>query len=150
VFFPVPLTAIRVSVQAGSLSGRHRRRDMKLRTLLTFVAALALFTVSAFAAGIDGKWTATMETPNGSRTTTFNFKADGNKLTGTMTGRQGAEAPIEDGKIDGNNISFTRTMERNGEKMQMKYTGTLSGDELKLKVSTPQGDREMVAKRSAT
>jgi hypothetical protein len=122
---------------------------MKLRTLLTLVAALALFTVSAFAAGIDGKWTASMDTPNGPRTTTFTFKADGDKLTGTMTGRNG-EAPIEDGKIDGNNISFVRTMERNGEKMQMKYTGTLSGDELKLKVSTPGGEREMTAKRSST
>jgi hypothetical protein len=113
------------------------------------VAALALFTVSAFAAGIDGKWTASMDTPNGPRTTTFTFKADGDKLTGTMSGRNG-DTPIEDGKIDGNNISFTRTFERNGEKMQMKYTGTLSGDELKLKVSTPGGDREMTAKRSST
>lgn len=114
------------------------------------LAALALFTVSAFAAGIDGKWTASMDTPNGPMTTTFTFKADGDKLTGTMTGRQGNEMPIEDGKIDGNNISFVRTMERNGEKMQMKYTGTVSGDELKLKVSTPRGDREMTAKRTTT
>lgn len=122
---------------------------MKLRTLLMFVAALALFTVSAFAAGIDGKWAATMEGQNGPMTTTFTFKADGDKLTGTVSGRNG-EAPIEDGKIEGNNISFVRTMERNGEKMQIKYSGTLSGDELKLKVTTPRGDREMTAKRSTT
>lgn len=122
---------------------------MNLRTLLMFVAAFALFTVSAFAASIDGKWTATMEGQNGPMTTTFNFKADGDKLTGTVSGRNG-DAPIEDGKIDGNNISFVRTMERNGEKMQMKYTGTLSGDELKLKVTTPRGDREMTAKRTTT
>src|SRR5947208_15315303 len=122
---------------------------MTLRTLLMFVPAFALFTVSAFAAGIDGKWTATMEGQNGPMTTTFNFKADGDKLTGTVSGRNG-DAPIEEGKIDGNNISFVRTMERNGEKMQMKYTGTLSGDELKLKVSTPRGDREMTAKRTTT
>ena len=41
-------------------------------------------------------------------------------------------------------------MERNGEKMQMKYNGTLSGNELKLKVTTPRGEREMTAKRSTT
>jgi hypothetical protein len=113
------------------------------------VAAFALFTVSAFAAGIDGKWTATTEGQNGPMTTTFTFKADGDKLTGTVTGR-GGEAPIEEGKIDGNNFSFVRTMERNGEKMQMKYSGTVSGDELKIKMSTPRGDREMTAKRATT
>jgi hypothetical protein len=122
---------------------------MKFRTLLMLVAALGLFTVSAFAAAIDGKWTATTEGQNGPMTTTFTLKADGDKLTGTITGRNG-EAPIEDGKIDGNNVSFVRTMERNGEKMQMKYTGTLAGDELKLKVTTPRGDREMTAKRTTT
>lgn len=122
---------------------------MKLRTLLMCLAALALFTASAFAAGIDGKWTATADTPNGPMTTTFNFKADGSKLTGTVSGR-GGEVPIEEGKIDGNNISFVRTMERNGEKMQMKYSGTLSGDELKIKVQTPRGEREMTAKRTTT
>ena len=45
----------------------------------------------------------TVEGQNGPMTTTFTFKADGDKLTGTVSGRNG-EAPIEDGKIDGNNV----------------------------------------------
>ena len=61
---------------------------------------------------------------------------------------------ISDGKVDGNNISFTVKVEFNGNTMVSKYEGTLSGDELKLKVTrdTPNGatTSEMTAKRSTT
>ena len=56
--------------------------------------------------------------------------------------------------MDGNNISFTVKVEFNGNTMVSKYEGTLSGDELKLKVTRegPNGQTttELTAKRSTT
>jgi hypothetical protein len=139
---------------------------------LLFVVTLMLVVAFALmAADITGKWVAEQPGRNGGppRQTTFNLKADGATLTGTVTGGGGGGrrgggggggggAPqareISDGKIDGNNISFTVKVEFNGNTMVSKYEGTLSGDELKLKVTrdTPNGatTSEVTAKRSTT
>ncbi|MGA2772899.1 MAG: hypothetical protein ABSG26_18980 [Bryobacteraceae bacterium] len=141
---------------------------------LLFVVTLMLVVAFALmAADITGKWVAEQPGRNGGppRQTTFDLKADGATLTGTVTGGMGGGrggrrggggggggAPqareISDGKVDGNNISFTVKVEFNGNTMVSKYEGTLSGDELKLKVSrdTPNGPMtsEMTAKRSTT
>jgi len=136
---------------------------------LMLVVAFALM-----AADITGKWVAEQPGRNGGqpRQITFDLKADGATLTGTMSGGMGggrrggggggggggrgaAQArEISDGKVDGNNISFTVKVEFNGQTMVSKYEGTLSGDELKLKVTRdgPNGatTSEMTAKRSTT
>jgi hypothetical protein len=145
---------------------------------LLFVVTLMLVVAFALmAADITGKWVAEQPGRNGGppRQTTFDLKASGSTLTGTITGGMGGggrrggggggggggaapAAPqpreISDGKVDGNNISFTVKMEFNGNTMVTKYEGTLSGDELKLKVTrdTQNGPQtsEMTAKRSTT
>ena len=40
---------------------------------------------------------------------------------------------IKDGKIEGDTISFEYERQMNGQGFPIKWTGTLSGDELKLK-----------------
>lgn len=118
----------------------------KLFTLLSILLAI---TVAASAADVTGKWLASIAGRNGqAREQSFNFKADGAKLTGTVSGRQGAETTIADGKIDGDNISFVVKMERNGNTIEQKYSGTISGDELKIKRQGAQGAAtEFTAKR---
>jgi hypothetical protein len=143
------------------------------KKLLFVVTLMLVVTFALMAADITGKWVAEQPGRNGGppRQTTFDLKADGATLTGTVTGGMGGGrggrrggggggggAPqareISDGKVDGNNISFTVKVEFNGNTMVSKYEGTLSGDELKLKVSrdTPNGPMtsEMTAKRSTT
>jgi hypothetical protein len=83
-------------------------------------------------------------------------------MTGGMGGgpRRGGVAAvpralaISDGKVDGNNISFTVKVDFNGNTMVSKYEGTLSGDELKLKVNREGRNgattSELTAKRSTT
>jgi hypothetical protein len=84
----------------------------------------------------------------GTREQTFNFKADGDKLTGTVSGRQG-DVAIADGKISGDSISFTVKMEYGGNSVEQKYTGAVSGDEIKFKREGGQGPaREFTAKRA--
>jgi Zn/Cd-binding protein ZinT len=87
---------------------------------------------SAFAADVDGKWTASMPGRQGNTMeVTFNFKADGNKLTGSMSTPRG-ETEIKDGKIDGDNISFNQTFERGGNSMTIEYKGKVSGDTIEF------------------
>jgi Zn/Cd-binding protein ZinT len=111
-----------------------------------FALAAFAFAMAAFAAGVDGKWTAQIPGRNGqSREATFTFKADGDKLTGSMSGRQG-DSPISDGKIAGDTITFTRE----GQRGKQTYTGKVSGDEIKFKVEGGQGGggQEFTAKRA--
>lgn len=109
---------------------------------------LALAMVCA-AADVAGKWVAQIPGRDGqARETTFEFKAAGAALTGTMSGR-GEPAPIADGKIDGDAISFTVTREFGGNTIKWTFTGTVSGDEMKLKRAGGRGEPvEFTAKRA--
>ena len=115
------------------------------RTLLLCVSFGAL----ALAADVTGKWTAQVPSrQGGTREQSFTFKADGDKLTGSISGRQG-DVAITEGKISGDTISFTVTMDYGGNSVVQKYTGTVSGDEIKFKREGGQGPaREFTAKRA--
>ena len=116
------------------------------RTAVALFGVLALAGV-AFAADIDGTWTATFDTQIGEQHYTYTFKADGEKLTGTAKNDWG-ERPIEDGTIKGDDVAFTENVEFQGQKITIKYTGKLSGDEIKFtrQVGT-FATEEIVAKR---
>jgi hypothetical protein len=115
---------------------------MVFSILGTFLALPAL------AAGIDGTWMATVETPRGPQELTFVFKAEGATLTGTVTGRRG-ESALEDGRIEGDKISFKQTANFQGNSATIKYMGTLAGDEIKMtrEIEGFGGPREFTAKR---
>ena len=119
----------------------------RLIFVLTILLAAALAVV---AADITGKWVAQVPGRDGqTRETTFTFKVEGSNLTGSISGRQGQETPISEGKISGDSISFVVTMERGGQTMKQIYTGTIAGDEIKLKREGGQGQsREFTAKRA--
>ena len=110
---------------------------MKLRNVLLTTGLLMAFLTVAYAAGIDGKWTAEVPGRQGNTTTTFNFKSAGEKLTGTMSGRQG-DVEISDGTIKGSDVSFKVVREFNGNKITINYAGKLAGDEIKF-VRTMEG-----------
>jgi hypothetical protein len=124
---------------------------MKLRTLTIATFAL-LLAVTAFAADVTGKWTGEVPGRNGqARPVTFTLKASGSALTGTVGSQQG-EIPITDGKIDGNNLSFSVTREMQGNSIKINYTGTVSGDEIKMKQQRDGAEgrvQEFTAKRAS-
>ena len=115
---------------------------------LLLLAALCLaFSLWAFAADIDGKWTATYDTQNGSITTTWDLKADGNKLTGKASSSFG-DRDLTDGKIEGKEVSWTEAIDAGGATIKIVCKGTLNGDELKLSRTVGEfGTTETVAKR---
>jgi hypothetical protein len=135
-------------------AGRFRRCECKRRILVVMMrwivtlCLLIFVSFGALASDVTGKWTAQVPGRSGQmREQTFNFKLDGDKLTGTTSGRQG-EIAISDGKSSGDAISFTVKMEYNGNSVEQKYTGTISGDEIKFKREGGQGAaREFTAKR---
>jgi hypothetical protein len=104
---------------------------MKLRLIFPI---LALMTASVFGADIDGKWTGSLDSPNGAIQLGFNFKADGATLTGSTIGPDGMELKISNGKIDGNKISFDVAVDFGGMPFTLSYTGVLSGTSLALKL----------------
>lgn len=116
------------------------------------VTLTLLFCLSfvALAADVTGKWTAQVPSRQSGQTReqTFNFKAEGAKLTGTVSGRQG-DVAISNGAISGDTITFTVKMEYGGNAVEQKYTGTVAGDEIKFKREGGQGPaREFTAKRA--
>lgn len=123
-----------------------------------FVATILLVgAFVAFAADFSGKWT--YEAPgrggNPGRPTTITLKQDGMKLTGSVPGRGGAEpTEITNGKVEGDKIYFEVKREYNGNTMVQKFEGTMSGSDLKLKITRDTQDgpqtSEVVAKRATT
>jgi hypothetical protein len=129
----------------------------KLLFVTTVLLALAF---AASAADVSGKWVFEQPGRGGNPVkVTLTLKAEGGKLTGNVSrpGRDGnaMETAITDGKVDGNNVSFKTTMQGGGGQFTSEYTGTLSGDDLKLTVQRPGRDgnvqkNEVVAKRATT
>ena len=124
---------------------------MKKRTVFLSVCFVFAALSIAWAADVDGKWTAQVPGRGGqTRETTFTFKAEGEKLTGTMSGMQG-DNPISDGKISGDEISFTVKVSFNGNDITLLFKGKVSGDEIKMTRTRQGGDQpgqEFTAKRA--
>ena len=115
------------------------------------IGALATLLCAAviFAADVTGKWTGTVETPNGTRDVTMNLKADGSALTGTVSGRNG-DTEIKDGKINGDDISFTVIRNFNGNEIKQNYTGKVSGNTIKFKYQMRDREIELTVKRATS
>ncbi len=98
----------------------------------TVFAALMMVSFTAFAGDIDGKWTGSIDTPNGPVQLTYVLASKGTQLTGTAAGGpNGPPIPLQHGKIEGNKISFSLTFQLD-QPTTFNYTGTLSGKQLKI------------------
>ena len=107
------------------------------------VALLALTSISAIAADIDGKWKGQLPGRDGNlREISFDFKANGTNLNGSMQGFRG-DVPISDGKIENGAIQFKVSLNMGGSPMVMNYQGMLAGSELKMKMATESSPRSV-------
>jgi hypothetical protein len=105
---------------------------MRTRIPALMLSALLLATVPAFAADVDGTWTGSIETPNGTVPLSFTFKADGAKLTGSTQSPDGQSVPLKNGKIEGEKISFSFDVDFGQGPFTFNYTGVVSKTEVKL------------------
>ena len=124
---------------------------MKVRTVLTLLCVLAL-VIPALAQSIDGKWEATQTTPRGEVKITFDLKSSGGAVTGTVQQGQGQAQEIKNGKMEGNKVMFETSQppRGGGDPVTVSWTGTVSGDSLKLTRSGGGrgGPQELEAKRA--
>ena len=113
------------------------------------ILALLLWAAPAMAADVDGKWAGTVSTPGGDFPVTFEFKADGTKLTGTTMSPEGGSVNIKDGKIDGNKISFGVSLDFGGMAIDIAYSGVVSPTEVKMTAEVLGMPMEFVVKKEA-
>lgn len=123
---------------------------MKTRIVLAVAVAFALAFSLALVARADdkvsGKWESKFTTPNGdTRTTTYTFKVEGDKLSGTVSG-MGGETPLT-GSVKGNEVKFSVTRQTPNGELKIDYTATVEGDTMKGKQETPRGSRDWTATR---
>src|SRR5688572_7485138 len=104
-----------------------------MNKVCALLLGIVLLTATpALAADVDGRWTGTLDTPNGAVPITFTFKADGDKLTGSMIGMEGMEIAIANGKVEGDKISYSVTIDFGGMALEMNYKGVVAASEIKL------------------
>jgi hypothetical protein len=122
---------------------------MDKKLLFAGMLLLVVALVALAADAVTGKWVYEQAGRQGGapRQTTLDLKADGAKLTGTATqpgfARGGGTppapvaTPISNGKVDGSNVSFEVTRQFGDNSMTTKYEGSVSGSEMKLKITMP-------------
>jgi hypothetical protein len=121
------------------------------KTLLVIAAALLVASAAwAQAAGIAGKWTATITTQVGDQTYTYTFVVKGNVLTGTAEGNLLGKSEIAEGKVEGDKVSFVENGKYMDMPLRIVYTGTVTpAGEIKFSRNVADiANEEFVAKRA--
>jgi enterochelin esterase-like enzyme len=106
---------------------------------------------SAARENLTGTWNAEFDSQIGRQKYTYTLKQNGSNLTGKANSEVGdrkREAELKDGKVDGSKVSFVEMLDFQGNEIRITYTGTISGNEMKLtrEVGT-FAKEEIVAKR---
>jgi hypothetical protein len=115
------------------------------------ILTLALFALAipATAADATGKWSATIQGPQGDFTLTFDLKADGTTLTGTTGNDFTGDVPIADGKVEGDTITFNVTFDFGGNSATFHYKGEVSAEAIEF-TRTADGDGPWAGERKLT
>ena len=115
------------------------------------LALLLSVALPAAAAELPGRWTAEFDSPIGVQKYVYEFKKTGDALTGEATFERSignGAVPLQNVKVDGDKVSFDEPLSIEGNNITISYTGTLSGDELKLtRVVGDFGSEQLTAKR---
>ena len=122
---------------------------------MRFLGILALLVATALpasAADLVGKWTAEFESPIGVQKYVYEFTKSGDALAGKASydhsmGQGTVE--LSDVKVDGDKVAFVEQLSVNGMDLTVTYSGTLTGDEMKLTRNVGEfGTEQLTAKRA--
>jgi len=121
---------------------------MRRHTIPVMLTLALSLLVAAPAADISGKWTAEFDTQIGVQKYTYEFKADGGKLTGKAISENGSSDILE-GKVSGDEVSFVEMISFQDMKIRVEYKGKVAGDEIKFTRQVGEfATEQLVAKRS--
>jgi hypothetical protein len=106
-----------------------------MKSKMMAVCGVLLLILSAALLGADkpalaGKWTI----KDGNADIKIDFKVDGDKVTGTFNNPlAGGPMDIKEGKLKEDKVSFYIVRKFTGAEIRLKWTGTISGDEIQFK-----------------
>lgn len=128
-----------------------------MKQFVMAVAVLAVVAVTGVVraeekANPTGTWKWTFQMGERKIESTLKLKLEGDKLTGAIVGRNNQETAIQDAKYKDGELSFKVVRERDGRKMESKYSGKVSGDTIKGKIESEREgkaqSRDWEAKRA--
>lgn len=102
----------------------------KFKGLLLAFVALAFIALPAAGQSVAGKWTFTMETPQGTMESTFIFEQDGTEVTGTADLVIVEESEITDGLFEDGVLSFLLHVGMEGQWFTVEMEADVDGDEM--------------------
>jgi hypothetical protein len=123
------------------------RVAMAAGAMVVLIGGTSSLQAQAAKADVTGKWAFSVETSAGTGMPNMTFKQDGEKLTGHYSGQLG-EADLA-GTVKGQDISFNFSVDAQGTKLDITYSGTIDGkDAMKGKVNlVGLGEGTWTAKR---
>lgn len=121
-----------------------KHQNLNSYSILSLLIYFVLLSHPVNAASIDGKWTWTIETPDGNAfKTSMEVKGEGEKITGNVSSEVGGQkTPIQEGLLKGNKISFTVTPKFEENQLTVEYAGVLTEDRIKGTIFVVQFDAE--------
>ena len=113
------------------------------------VVLLSAGTLSAAVQDAAGAWNLSYRTRDGQTlTSTLTLKIEGNQVSGTLSSPRGT-VPIDEGTVNGNSIAFAIIRVGFGDTIRIDYTGKISGDTMRLKMTAGARDPvDVTAKRA--
>jgi alpha-D-xyloside xylohydrolase len=102
-------------------------------------------------ATVSGTWKADIDTQIGVQKYTFSLKQEGNSISGKaqvdIEGEQ-FESQLSGGKLDGDTISFNESLDFQRMQLDIRYTGKVNGNEIKMTRQVGEfATEEFVARR---
>ncbi len=101
------------------------------RTRFAVTAAVVMISLSAITAtaqrmfaDVSGKWTFTVDAPNGQTNSLATFKQEGEALTGTLEIEQFGTRQLT-GSVKGDTVRFAFTIDMGGQIAEIQSTGVL-------------------------
>ena len=117
-----------------------------MRLLRGFICCL-LISNGAFAAELAGEWTLTIDTPRGVQHPTLVIEQDGESYSGTYHSLRGPLA-IKSISRTGDDFEFPLLITVPIGDIEVKYAGSINGDDLTGTVANPRGEVPFTGKRS--
>src|SRR5712672_793314 len=111
------------------------------------LAILAYLSVTLFAAGYNGTWKGSLDTPHGKQQNVLTIKTEGEKLVGTLKNEMG-EFPLQNGSVDGLDVFFTVIMKHDGNDVKTNFRGHMfQNEEIQFKIDTGEDTFDMIAQK---
>jgi imidazolonepropionase-like amidohydrolase len=111
--------------------------DGKRYELKDDAAAVAAKAAGPASVDTTGTWNITAEPPDGKRELTLKLKQTGTELQGTLSSTEIGTSEISSGVITGNSVSFKVSINVGGAQLDLTFSGTVEGNDMKGTVAVP-------------